>query len=143
MHTSPTLASISLRLLLPLAATTLGLLACAPSQTAERSSDQDPGQPPTDEPDPAPACGGFAGTPCPDGLTCVDDPSDSCDPNQGGADCMGVCIGGVEPECEAAPGSGKRYVGHSPDMCARMKFACNQGEEFFADECGCGCVTSS
>jgi len=37
------------------------------------------------------ACGGFAGTPCPDGMTCVDDPSDDCDPSKGGADCIGVC----------------------------------------------------
>lgn len=37
------------------------------------------------------SCGGFAGTPCPSGLVCVDDPSDSCDPNNGGRDCAGIC----------------------------------------------------
>jgi len=37
------------------------------------------------------ACGGIAGTPCPGGGKCVDDPSDSCDPAAGGADCGGVC----------------------------------------------------
>ena len=37
------------------------------------------------------ACGGFGGLECPDGLTCVDDPADDCDPNKGGADCIGVC----------------------------------------------------
>lgn len=39
-------------------------------------------------------CGGFTGKPCnnPD-LTCVDDPRDSCDPNNGGADCSGICVG--------------------------------------------------
>lgn len=37
-------------------------------------------------------CGGFAGLPCPDGLSCVDDASDACDPLSGGADCMGVCV---------------------------------------------------
>ncbi|MGH8552225.1 MAG: hypothetical protein ACRERS_02930, partial [Methylococcales bacterium] len=37
------------------------------------------------------ACGGIAGFPCPDGQVCVDDPTDSCDPNQGGADCIGIC----------------------------------------------------
>lgn len=37
------------------------------------------------------SCGGFAGTPCPSGQLCVDDPGDSCDPNNGGADCPGVC----------------------------------------------------
>ena len=36
-------------------------------------------------------CGGMAGFPCPDGFECVDDPSDSCDPATGGADCSGIC----------------------------------------------------
>ena len=40
----------------------------------------------------APAfCGGFANIACPVGLTCVDDPNDSCDPQHGGADCGGIC----------------------------------------------------
>lgn len=37
-------------------------------------------------------CGGIAGFPCPDGMKCVDDPSDNCDPAQGGADCAGICV---------------------------------------------------
>jgi len=41
---------------------------------------------------PAPVrCGGIAGTACPGFGHCVDDPSDSCDPNAGGADCGGIC----------------------------------------------------
>jgi hypothetical protein len=36
-------------------------------------------------------CGGIAGIQCPGGGRCVDDPSDSCDPNNGGADCGGIC----------------------------------------------------
>jgi hypothetical protein len=36
-------------------------------------------------------CGGFAGLACPAGQKCVDDPSDACDPNKGGADCPGIC----------------------------------------------------
>jgi len=39
-----------------------------------------------------PICGGIAGIPCPEGLACVDDPSDDCDPNEGGRDCIGICI---------------------------------------------------
>jgi len=35
--------------------------------------------------------GGIAGIQCPGGGRCVDDPSDSCDPNKGGADCGGIC----------------------------------------------------
>ena len=38
------------------------------------------------------SCGGFAGLLCPEGLICVDDPSDDCDPARGGADCIGVCV---------------------------------------------------
>ncbi len=37
-------------------------------------------------------CGGIAGVQCPGAYTCVDDPSDSCNPNQGGADCSGMCV---------------------------------------------------
>ena len=37
-------------------------------------------------------CGGFAGIACRGASeTCVDDPSDSCDPAHGGADCGGIC----------------------------------------------------
>lgn len=36
-------------------------------------------------------CGGIAGKACPIGQVCVDDPSDSCDPKKGGADCSGFC----------------------------------------------------
>jgi len=37
------------------------------------------------------SCGGLTGAQCPEGLTCVDDPKDDCDPDQGGADCAGLC----------------------------------------------------
>lgn len=37
------------------------------------------------------ACGGIAGIQCADGGICVDDPTDDCDPRQGGADCPGIC----------------------------------------------------
>ena len=37
-------------------------------------------------------CGGFVGSTCPEGYRCVDDTSDDCDPETGGADCVGVCI---------------------------------------------------
>ena len=38
-----------------------------------------------------PMCGGIAGIRCPGLGRCVDNPSDSCDPNAGGADCSGIC----------------------------------------------------
>jgi hypothetical protein len=37
-------------------------------------------------------CGGIAGIRCPGAGKCVDDPSDSCDPTSGGADCGGMCV---------------------------------------------------
>ena len=56
---------------------------------------------PTPVPTPLPApvpvptpifCGGIAGILCPDGLICIDNPNDYCDPMNGGADCGGLCI---------------------------------------------------
>lgn len=40
--------------------------------------------------DPA-MCGGYAGIKCEEGLRCLDNPYDDCDPANGGADCAGVC----------------------------------------------------
>ncbi|MEO6421998.1 MAG: Kazal-type serine protease inhibitor domain protein, partial [Candidatus Nitrotoga sp.] len=37
-------------------------------------------------------CGGIAGFLCPEGMKCVDDPADNCDPAKGGADCAGICV---------------------------------------------------
>jgi hypothetical protein len=36
-------------------------------------------------------CGGITGKQCPTDQVCVDDPTDTCDPKQGGADCIGIC----------------------------------------------------
>ncbi|KAG6034684.1 hypothetical protein E4U41_006448 [Claviceps citrina] len=38
------------------------------------------------------SCGGFAGLRCPKGLYCYDVPNDGCNPKNGGADCIGVCL---------------------------------------------------
>ena len=43
----------------------------------------------------APASCGFAA--CAQDLSCVDDPRDSCDPANGGADCPGVCVSCQQP----------------------------------------------
>lgn len=55
----------------------------------------DPWDPQGDDPIGAPPCAGIAGDACPGGGMCVDDPNDSCDPEMGGADCLGYC------ECSA------------------------------------------
>ncbi len=31
------------------------------------------------------------------------------------------------------------YYGSSPEECSRIRFACEPGTEYFANECGCGC----
>ena len=53
-------------------------------------------------PPPAKACGGFAGLPCAPNEECVDDPTDSCDPAHGGADCSGICQPKASPPPPAA-----------------------------------------
>lgn len=129
-------------------ASSLTLIACQKKHTEETV------QPSTHEGDkPDVQCGGFGGSPCSDGMTCVDDPSDSCDPMQGGADCMGTCVEDKDPAgddvdvgkhqpCDFTGSLDKTYVGKSPDACMTMRFACDAGKEYFSDDCGCGCVTS-
>ena len=43
-------------------------------------------------------CGGIANKTCKTGYTCLDDPDDTCDPNNGGRDCSGCCVRLVIPE---------------------------------------------
>jgi hypothetical protein len=65
-----------------------------------------------------PFCGGIAGVPCPGLGECIDDPTDTCDPTGGGADCGGAC------ECRAGavalcpPGS---HFDPAPSVCACVK----------------------
>jgi hypothetical protein len=62
-----------------------------------------------------PFCGGIAGIPCPGFGKCVDDPSDNCDPQAGGADCAGLCS-------------------------CRQTVACRIGAHFDSDPNVCDCV---
>lgn len=82
------------------------------------------------------ACGGFAGLECDEGFECVDDRRDSCDPKLGGADCIGVCRKAKKDQCDHKP---NQYVGNSLEECATIHFICAEGEQYFADDCGCGC----
>lgn len=85
-------------------------------------------------------CGGIAGIRCPDGYTCIDDPSDSCDPNHDGADCGGVCVVNASAS-DCSPDPTKEYLLWDPTQCAAARFFCEGGSQAFFDECGCGCQT--
>lgn len=85
------------------------------------------------------SCGGIAGIACPSGYTCVDDPTDSCDPAKGGADCGGICLPTRPPRCSPE----KKYVSRSPSTCAAIHFLCEPGREPFFDPTGCGCRCAS
>lgn len=68
-------------------------------------------------------CGGFANLPCPDGFVCGEDPNDGCDPENGGADCGGICV--PAPSCE-------------PVLC---ELFCENGFATDADGCEvCSCA---
>jgi hypothetical protein len=122
------------------------LLACTPDAPTQAPPQAPPEavptatQPPPPEPSPPPGparCGGIAGLPCAEGTTCVDDPSDACDPAQGGADCMGVCQPAApRPDDCRAP---ELYLGDK-EQCMRMRFTCDEGKHPFFDACGCGCA---
>lgn len=97
------------------------------------------------------SCGGFAGTVCPDGYACVDDPRDDCDPSNSGADCAGICTA-TSGQNDTQRGGGDQakkrcdyrdpnlqYVSKDPDQCAVIRFYCEAGQEPFFNDCGCGC----
>jgi len=48
-------------------------------------------------------CGGPTQKPCPYGMTCVDNPSDHCDPRDGNANCIGMCM--FPPTPKVPPGT--------------------------------------
>jgi hypothetical protein len=63
----------------------------------------------------APFCGGFAGVPCPGAGSCVDNPTDGCDPSEGDVDCASLC------RCDVAG-------------------LCNEGTHWDSSPVVCGCV---
>jgi hypothetical protein len=85
-------------------------------------------------------CGGIANLPCPGAGMCVDDARDSCDPENGGADCGGVCACNATALCDdglvfdAAPevcacvpdDDGAERVQCGPSTCAAGEVCCNE-----------------
>ncbi len=45
-----------------------------------------------------------------------------------------------EPVCENQTNPSAHYVGESKHECSLIKFACAEGQSYFGDECGCGCI---
>jgi hypothetical protein len=80
-------------------------------------------------------CGGFAGIACPEGYACVDDPNDTCDPQQGGADCGGICQKSKCPK----ESEDLYYVSRNTRECPAILFRCPEGFSAFFNDCGCGC----
>ena len=117
-----------------LAGMALGGLACGPTVEANETATQEQearggsGQ----------FCGGIAAIRCPEGYTCVDDPNDDCDPNQGGADCAGICVKDKGNQCTGRE-PGLKYISRDPNQCATIRFFCEQGYQPFFNDCGCGC----
>jgi hypothetical protein len=93
--------------------------------------------------EPPPSCDGFWSQPCTGKLTCVDDPRDSCDGQNGGSDCPGLCVEASPtrppPRCEGQESEQRHYVSREPALCTLLLFTCPPGDEPFFDECGCGC----
>jgi len=85
-------------------------------------------------------CGGIAGLKCPGAGTCQDDPTDSCNPSTGGADCGGLCICKQPAECPP-----DRVWNNSAKVCACVLVStvekcgnnlCSEGEYCCNPSCG-------
>ncbi len=46
------------------------------------------------------------------------------------------------PKCDLTSTDTKKYVADK-EMCARIRFVCEPGFQYFADDCGCGCEVSA
>lgn len=82
-------------------------------------------------------CGGFAGLPCPDGKICVDDPNDSCDPQNGGADCGGICVDEPTPTntCEnKCGGPAEDKSCYCDEACTSYQDCCEDYDAFCGEE---------
>jgi hypothetical protein len=98
---------MSLARIFALSAVTLGLALVVPACASQTSDDSAASGDTGDEQDirGVSHCGGIAGLKCGAGLSCVDDPIDSCDPANGGRDCSGLCVDVAKaPKCGGIAG---------------------------------------
>ncbi|MCK6537842.1 MAG: hypothetical protein L6Q84_33115 [Polyangiaceae bacterium] len=75
-------------------------------------------------------CGGIAAFQCPAGKICVDNPNDGCDPNNGGADCGGICVDAPPPAPTAS------CAGHCGGAAADKSCYCDSLCQGYGDCCG-------
>jgi hypothetical protein len=119
---------MSLARIFALSAVTLGLAFVVPACAANTDDDSTASGDTGDEQDirGVKHCAGFAGLTCSGGLSCVDDPIDSCDPANGGRDCSGLCVDAKKaPKCGGIAGlacpSGLSCVDAPGDSCDPSK----------------------
>ncbi|HMI92920.1 MAG TPA: protease complex subunit PrcB family protein, partial [Polyangiales bacterium] len=90
-------------------------------------------------------CGGIAALPCPAGQECIDAPGDGCNPDNGGADCGGICVPATDPcatvRCSAGTtcqvndeGRAECVPDPTTDPCAAVR--CRAGTVCQVDEQG-------
>jgi hypothetical protein len=82
-------------------------------------------------------CGGLSGSKCGDGATCIDDPSDACDPNNGGAGCTGIC---VSLSCGAGKSCPASYKCGDDGACHAVKLTTCGGLELKPCPGGTKCI---
>lgn len=87
-------------------------------------------------PPPPPSCGGRNGAGCPDGMTCVDDPSDACAEGPA-ADCAGICV--PKPYDRCTSDSECPVVGAPCTLCADGSYSCPKS---FCDAGQCSIAVS-
>jgi len=82
-------------------------------------------------------CGGLGAAKCPSGSTCIDDPSDACDPKNGGADCGGICVAAA---CSASKPCASGYKCGDKGTCLEVTIATCGGLELKSCPGGTRCV---
>lgn len=86
-------------------------------------------------------CGGYGGIRCPDGMMCMDDPTDDCDPTYGDADCGGECVTTCDSTAGGPCADGKACVSYpwvncSPDTnCIGLGVCLPAGECLQDSDC--------
>ena len=57
-------------------------------------------------------------------------------------DCCADKVDVCGADCPDANDPAVNYVSEDPQTCAVIRFICNEGQEYFGGDCGCGCIDS-